>query len=334
MAGFGSMNPKDAMGKSDKLKDMFGSYWFDWKNATKSQYFRPIGPVIAYEYVWFSIITKHGKQINVPRLCIDLDPYTDTYTSDVCPFRNAMANGQADSVGRMYIVNGIWRKAQDEEPKKVPAHTDFEKKLRKVIAKTPDYPQGWEAYQMAPNSESWMPVYVFNLTANNASKVADLSSENMVKGVAYDATDEDHGFDIKAKHDPNGTGSGKYQFDFGESSPMEDFEMDYLVHKLDVLKFPSPKEADNDFKELKGSLDTGEKPVKEDKQRGRASASRLDDDEPESSSRSERGSSRRGKEEDDDEPAPSRTASRPVRGAAKSAARGSSRRDLDDDIPF
>jgi hypothetical protein len=273
--GFNSVNPRTAMRQSDKLKDMFGSHWFDWEDATTTQYLRPIGPVIAYEYWWFDIIgPKTGQPGRVPKLCIDLDPYTDTYISDVCPYRASGLGGQ----NRFYLVNSIWRKQQDAMPRKLPEHSDFEKKLRAVMPKTPDYPKGWEAYQMAPHSESWSPVYVLMMSAFQAAKVADLSGENMVKSVSYDATDEDQGFDLKVKYDPKGSGTGKYMIDKGESNALDNDEMDYLVQKLDVLKYLSPKEAEADWKDFKQILDTSEKEPREDMQRGRASASRLDED--------------------------------------------------------
>lgn len=315
--GFNSSNAKSAMGRSDKLKDLFGEYWFDYEKAAKTQDLRPVGPWIAYEYWWFDIITEKGKQITVPRLCTDLDPYMDTYTSDNCPFRASGLGRQ----NRFYLNNVIWRKQQDAQPAKLPKLNDFEQKLRKVVAKHKDYPEGWEAYQLSPGSSSWTPVYVAMFTANNAATVGDLEAENIYKGKSLPASDVDHGFDVRVKYDAKGTGTGKYQFTKGESNALSDEEMDFLVHKLDVLKFPTPKEAEADWKQLKQSLDTDGGGKKEDAHRGKTSASRLDDDDEGDEAPPARNGKGRGVKEEAE--------SRPVR-------RGAPARKMlnDDDIPF
>jgi hypothetical protein len=316
--GFNSTSPKSAMGRSDRLEDLFGEYFFDYNDAVKEQELRPIGPVIAYEYYWFDIITEKGKSVRIPRLCIDLDPYTDTYTSENCPFRASGLGGQ----GRFYLVNAIWRKQQDAKPAKLPKKNEFESKLRKVMPKTPDFPQGWEAYQLSPGSSSWTPVYVLKLSANSAASVVDMIGENTYKGKTYDATHEDHGFDLLLKYNPKGTGTGKFQLNKGEQNALDDEEMDYLVHKLDVLKFPSPKEAEADWKKLKPMIDSDAKDTREDKHRGKTSASRLDDDDEGDEDEAPRKGKSRVKDEEDD---------RPVR---RKGPAGRSRKSDDDDLPF
>ena len=340
MAGFMSKHPDTAMTSSQKLHEMFGPYWFEYKNAVKKQEFRPIGPVLSYEYYWYTIIGKKtGKAVDIPRLCIDLDPYTDTYISDVCPFR---ASGQGRQ-SRVYIVNAIWRQKQDLQPAHLPKLRDFESKLRKVIGKTPDYPNGWEAYQLAPSSDSWTPVYVLHFTATNGAKVAEMSRDNVVKGVAYDVTDDDYGIDITVKYDPNGTGTGKYQYDDGKSSPLTDDEMDYLVHKLDVLTYPKPKEDEADWKDLQKILasedQVEDKKAKSNGARGQASASKLDEDEDSASvrhSRASRDDDRDGRGSGRETRAAAPSARSSARAKMRPSSRSSSGRSqvADDDIPF
>jgi hypothetical protein len=267
--GFNSINPKSAMGRGDKLEDIFGEHFFSWKSAVKTQSLRPIGPVLAYEHWWFTIQSKTKGVVSVPRLCLDLDPYTDAYTSDLCPYRSSGLGRQ----NRFYIFEAIWRKKQDEQPGKLKPRMEEEKKLVKLCNPTPDFPEGWKGYKLAAGSTSWTPIVVVSISAHNAANIASLVEENIVEGRSYDAAHEDYGFDLDVRFDPKGTGSGKYSIVKGKETYLEDDEMDYLRHKLDVLHPVSQKEAEADIRELRKVI--VEEDDKEDKFKGR-SVSKLD----------------------------------------------------------
>lgn len=280
--GFNTKNPRTAMRSGNqKLKEVLAGKLFEWEWAIKTQYIRLHGPIIAYEEYWFDIITDKGEVTSIPKMCIDLDPYTDDYISDDCPFR---ASGQGRQ-SRFYLVNGIWRKEQDNEPRKLPPVMKSEEKLRKIVSKCKEFPDGWEAYQLdlASGSESWTPNYLFKFTANQAAGLGDMAKENSTKGVAYDVTDVDFGCDIAIKHDPKGSGTGRYSIlrdgDSGVTA-MTDQELDYLAIKPDVYKLQTPADAEKEWKDLKPKLASdSDKKRNEDKAgRGRNSASRLDDD--------------------------------------------------------
>lgn len=274
--GFRDMNPKSAMRGNDKLEEILQGGAFDKMDAVKRQSFRPVGPVIAYEYYWFDIITKAGERKSIPKLCIDLDPYTDTYVSDVCPYR---ASGKGRQ-GRFYLVNGIWRKAQDEMPAKLKPPLAEEAKLRKVIGEMPGYPDGWVSYQKTPGSDTFTPVRVFIISASSAVDIARMADDNVVKGVTYDASDIDYGFDISYTHNPKGSGTGKNIYQKGEQTPLSDEEMDYLVYKLDVLALPSQADAEHEWRDLEKKLDPNPRSRNNDdnSMKGAGPASRLDDD--------------------------------------------------------
>lgn len=271
--GFNTMNPGDAVSKQLKLHEMFGEGYFDPKLASaKAQELRPIGPVIAYEYYWFTILTKNGKIAKIPKLCIDLDPYTDEYVSEVCPFR---ASGLGER-SRVYVFNVISRKAQDEMPARLKPPRAEESKVVHIMKECPDFPGGWEVYRKTVGSDTYTPVRVFIATATGALAIADMSKDNIVKGITYDASDVDYGFDILYKHDKNGAGTGRHIYQRGEDSPLTDEELDYHVYELDVLKFPTQKEAEKEWREIEGRLTEAE--ASDDSMRGRKSAARLDED--------------------------------------------------------
>lgn len=346
--GFNSMNPKDAMRSNAKLEEIFGDRLFDWNWAVKKQHIRFHGPVIAYENFWFDIITEKGKQTRVPKLCIDLDPYTDTYISDDCPFRRSGLGSQS----RFYLVNGIWRKEQDNKPAKLPKMLESEKKLKKIIKKTPDFPDGWEAYQldMKGGSDSWTPNFVFVLSARNAGLVSEMSKENVYKGKNYDPADVDYGCDVVVKYDPKGTGTGKFAIARDEAAgmtPLSDEEMDFLVCKHDVIPIPSARDAEAEWKSFKKRI-TSEDDKRDDDRggsnRGRQSASRLDEDDADDDSDRKPAGRGRGRDDDDDGDdeggrgssrgrVSSRTSSRTASRTSSRSAKGG-RADPDDDIPF
>jgi hypothetical protein len=326
--GFNSMNPKDAMGAdNEKLYEMFGEYWFDYaKYASKStQQFRLHGPVIAYEYYWFNIQTKTKGIKPIPKLCIDLDPYTDEYVSDNCPFRSSGKGRQS----RIYIVNGIWRKAQDDKPAKTKPHTAFEKKERVVMAKSPSHPKGWSMFQLAPDSESWTPNYVFKFTAPQTAELNNYQAKH--KGKEYDVTDVDYGIDICIKYSKNGQ---KINYDLskgegGEPTPLADEEMDFLVHKLDILTFPTPQQCEKEWKDLRTKIVEGyDRDDDRNSGKGRASASRLDE-EDEDNRDTRKGRGRDVDNDDGEEDDAPRGRGRPASSAGKPASsrRGASRSD-------
>ena len=324
---------------------------FDFKDAEKEQSFRLIGPVLSYDNFWVQIDTQNGLK-RIPIRGIDLDPYTDEYAHDECPARAA---GIRPS--RVYYVNAIWRQKQDLQPAKAAKVSPAEAKLRKVMV-TPSYPKGWEGYQADVKTKSWTPVVVLSLSANMVKEIIEMSDENIhkIKGKngkateqAFDVTDVDYGFDIKIKYFPKGSGTGKYRCLMGDVTPLEDDEMDYLVHKIDLIKLPTLSEAVANFKQLK------ERIVEEDNDKGKGdkksnarSRSKLDDDDDEEKPRGKSGRSR-GKSDDEDgdedETPRGRSGGKTSRRAAndddgdedeapKRGRRSARDADEDDDIPF
>ena len=266
MAGFSSKKPPSM--RNDRLDELLPIYKYK-DNDGKTVKFRPFGNIISYEYVWFYIKTEQGKVIQIPKLCTDLDPLTDEYVADDCPFRKS-GLGRSD---RFYLVNAIYRKAVDLRPAKLPKMTDEEKKY----VKTDSFDEEMRYVKMG--SDVWTPVVPLQLSSSAARNLATLEAENIVDGKPYGVTDLDYGFDIAIKYDSKGTGTGKFQLtDGNNATAITDKEMDYHVYNLDVLKYPSLKANQEEWKNLKEKITD---PPKDIKKGGGAASRRLEEDEEE-----------------------------------------------------
>ena len=269
---------------------------YDYKdNDGKTASFRPFGEIISYEFIWFHIKTQKGI-IPIPKLCTDLDPYTDEYIADDCPFRKS-GLGRSD---RIYLVNAIDRKKEKLRPAKLPPFRASEKKLRTIETIFKD-----AMYYMEPNSDSWTPVVPLKLSASSVRQITAAEADNIIDGKSYGCTDLDYGFDLKIKFDSKGTGTGKMQITMGAESEITDAELDYRVYDLAVLKYPSIKAQMEEWKNFKDKITDAPDSAKKG---GAAASRRLEEDEEEDDIRSSRASKgntgklkRRVEEDDEDE---------------------------------
>ena len=170
---------------------------------------------------WVKILTKKGSEVEVPKVCVSFNPdnQSEPLEGRKCPYcklDHTKDTGNA-SATTYYYLNAIIRDEQDNEPSKKKPMTKEEQKT------------GFKDI----NSKSWTPVRVIQLTGGLARRIKDMKQGNMVKGVAYTATDAKYGFDIQIKYNPKASGEAKYSIEKTERTPLTEDELSYLNWNLD-----------------------------------------------------------------------------------------------------
>ena len=265
--------------------------------------FRLLGPIRGYAMHWIEIKTKTGKNVKIPKMCFNYNMEDDSFGDNGCPYCNLDSKS-----GRKYLVNAIWRSAQDKEPKKV----DRTKKESKKQTIFEDY----ECYIKDPSSKSWTPVVVLNLPVGIVSELNELGKNNLnKKGEAFDVNDAKFGVDISILYRPEKAGESKYRVDSLERTPLTDEEKEYLIYNLEDIPMESMSEAKEEYKNLKkvavleeeededvDSIDYDDDEDESPKKKSKKSKYDDDDDEDEEDERpSKKKKSKKSKYDDEDE---------------------------------
>ena len=342
MRGFGSV-PTKAHNDSMKLEELFDM--FDLKTATKSFValrFMPY-PMLPVRRHWISILTKDGKKVRVPKMCLNFDPDDESSDDGIvdrkCPYCKLQHGSEKDGASASYemflLANVLVRDLQENG------------RFGKVT------PQEKKTGIKDLDSKSNTPIRVIRLPGGVAKRLKDMAELN--KG--FEVNHPKKGIDVLIKFDPKAANaSDMYKVERGEPSPIEEDEMGYLRYDLDdagaiydLLGRTNLKDALAEFKTMKvvGARTDDEDDEEEDDdnvgaKKRKPSRSRQkpweeeededeDDDEPtrKSGSRNKRGKpvpdedeDEDGDEDDDDLPR--------GRGRAK-PARNSKRRPVEDD---
>lgn len=311
MSGFSSKTPPSL--DNVRLEDLLPVYDFA-DNSGKTVHFRLFGNIISYEYIWFYIMSKTKGKVKVPVLCTDLNPFTDKYVADDCPFRQD-GRGQ---VSRIYLINAIHRERQDREPKKIPPLTQREKDFVSSPYFDAYKPFNFDGKMRFINKDSsaWTPFVPLRLTASHARQIAEIETNNIVDGEKYDSNHIEFGFDISFKF-TKGVGGGPSKMIITadpekDATEITDEELEFPVYNLDVMKYPRLADVKARYKEFSKRIVDAPEEVQKG---GAVARGRLEEDEEEddvrhSSRRNARGntdklgSGRRGYVEDEDSEVP------------------------------
>ena len=266
--------------------------------------FRLLGPIRGYAMHWIEIKTKTGKNVKIPKMCLNYNMEDDSFGDNGCPYCNLDSKS-----GRKYLVNAIWRSAQDKEPKKV-ERTKKESKKQTIF-------EDYECYIKDPSSKSWTPVVVLNLPVGIVSELNELGKNNLnKKGEAFDVNDAKFGVDISILYRPEKAGESKYRVDSLERTPLTDEEKEYLIYNLEDIPMESMSEAKEEYKNLKKvavleeeeddeDVDSIDYDDEDETSKKKSKKSRDDDDDDEEDEEDERPSkknkSKKSKYDDDDE---------------------------------
>ncbi len=214
-AGFESLHPKGGADKK-RLDEIIDLYPFPKKKWVQIRFLPK--RILAVKQHWVSIRTKDGKEVNIPKLCIEFDPATEGKRQNVsCPY--CKLPGQ-DSTRTFYLANAILREDQEEKPQRLPASLPEEKRT------------GFKDL----SSRTWTPVKVFRLPAKLASDIQSYKELNVVKKNGerkeYDVSSARYGMDISIKFDPDAKGAAMYMSNTGDKTPLTEEETAYLTYDL------------------------------------------------------------------------------------------------------
>lgn len=332
MSGFGNIQPRTGNKDSVRLEEVIKLH--KWPADEWSQVRFLPGKILPVKRHWISIIAgKDKKEITIPRYCLAFDVNNENAPRMMpnpnykkgsskksekekmipvpCPYCT-LAHGQDTSARYefFYLANAIIREVQEDMParaKKIERTKEEKKTGHKDI-----------------RSKSWTPVEVCRITSTVANRIKELGDGNFAKDkktkekVAYDATHEKYGIDIRVKFKPKGAGSDKYSADKDERTPLTDDEKGYLTWKLDEslievtgrMELPQALEdfkrmevvgadtVDDDSEGYSLGDDDGKKKKKGDKKK-KSAAFDDDDDEPKSKKKGKK--SKSDDDDDDDE---------------------------------
>ena len=186
---------------------------------------RLVGDVYSLRIHWIPTLKKAGgAETAFPLLCRrNEDDNAD------CPCCRAGISAQT-----VYLSNAIIRDLQEDKPKKIKS-PEKGKKFR------------------VKGDKFWSPIRVIKFPAGIAQKIKNLSKLNKVskggKITAYQVNDVKYGRDINVLFDPSQSGSGMYDVQKDDRSPLTDEEKSYLLFDLDVVY-----ETIQDIKDIISSL--------------------------------------------------------------------------------
>lgn len=291
MKGFSQtkqQNKNDAVGppRLDEIFDVL-KLGKEWEQV------RLIGPITSYYVIWIPIKGKKtGKETNIPRLCIDYDPSTDSMVGENCPYRKAGFTGS-----KVYLANVIVRNLQESQPRKLPPHEKSEKKEKELLGEGP-------FFFKKKGSASWTPVRVVEIRSMVADKLKNLTALNKHEGKdgvkkPRELSDPKYGRDVSLRFDADAKGPSKYDVNLeGKKTPLTDEEKAFLIWNLDVIKMPSIEEVKTDYKNIKDMIFI--KKDDEDDEDDRKVYSR-DDDDDDDDRKSKKNKKQRSDDDDDDD---------------------------------
>jgi hypothetical protein len=293
---------------------------------------RLVGPLFSIVYFWFTIKTKEGKVVQIPKLCLDYDPIEQKFVRDICPYR---ASGKG-RMSQVFYSNAIIRDIQENEPRKLPKHTSFEEKARRLIKNEDE-----KYFVKELNSKSYTPVRLVRIPASLAESISKMSKLNphKVDGKKehFNVAHPKYGRDISVLYNPNAKGGKMYEVQIGEATSIKKSERNYLMQPFfsKAIEPASLKEAEKDFTSLKKVLhnedetndDTEAKPKnnknsKSHKDRDRSDKKRNDRDKDKRSSNK---NSKKDRLEDKKKDKSKKS---------KKSKKNKSKVNWDDDIPF
>ncbi len=170
---------------------------------------RLIGDAYPVKIHWVPTIDKNKKEISFPILC-----KKNNSEDNKCLCCEAALKTQT-----VYLSNSIIRDIQ-ENSKKGNKKPNKNQKFR------------------VPGDKWWSPVKVIQLPHGAASKIKNLKSLNKVKDkktgkiIKYDMNDIKNGMDINICFDKNQSGSGMYDIQKEERTPLSKEEKAYLLYDL------------------------------------------------------------------------------------------------------
>lgn len=198
---------------------------------------RLVGPTFSYAVHWIEVFSeKSGAKVRFAKNCLGYSHETEDFDDTKCPYCKAGLKTSID-----YISNAIIRDLQDE-------YTHSTKKWEETEKET-----GFKDKA----SKSKTPVRVVRFTATTAEKLKKRSLSNKAKDKKgnvknYPLSDSKYGKDINYLYNSKGTGSGKYEIEVQELTPLNDEEKDYLLWDIEnCVRIENMKDAEAEVKSLK-----------------------------------------------------------------------------------
>lgn len=226
---------------------------------------RLIGPTFSYAMHWIEIYSeKLSRKVRFPKMCLGYSHETEEFDSDSCPYCKAGLRPAVD-----YISNAIIRDLQDEYNHKPDKWEKSEKKT------------GFKD----KGSKSKTPVRVVRFTAATAERIKKRSQSNKAKNKegkiqAYPLSDNKHGRDINYLYNSKGTGTGKYELEVQEHTPLTEEEKELLLWDIEnCVKVEKEEDAKAEVKSLKKRYPDvfGEKKSKTDNSDGDDDMAKISD---------------------------------------------------------
>lgn len=206
---------------------------------------RLFGPVYSDAFFWVKAKPGSPKSFRAPCRCYDpethqcvpekYDPWYDEYRRE-CD-ENVDNKDRLLRYSRYFYMQAIVRKLQDN----MPAKNRITAQEKKTGFKDPD-------------SDSYTPVVVVQLTSKVFKAIQDMKEDNIVKlksgtRKAYNVSDEKFGRDIMIKKDttPNIAPGDMYQVKLAVDSgrtPLTEEEKEYLTWDMNTIYAPEVSEAE------------------------------------------------------------------------------------------
>lgn len=202
------------------------------------------GPIFTYGGYWVTTKTKEGKKTKFYTPAPSYDPSTQQRDSTIYdPWRDLEAK-QADmerddktlNFATAGFLNGIFRTAQRDAPRKQAKHTSAERK------------SGFKD----KDSDSYTPNVAIRLPYGALQKMKDQSGLNVVevKGQtkAFPVTHPKYGCDVRIMYNPDKAPADQYSISIGERKPLTEEELALLKWDLSELETaPGEAEVKRDF---------------------------------------------------------------------------------------
>lgn len=255
---WGSVKPGNANEKQPKLDELIKVHKYqDGKWETH----RLVGPVYSYVFYWIKIRykakdTEEWKTTDIPKMSTSYNGLTEEFDENIYdPWHKAFTSGKYGENIReqkYYYGNSIFRKLQENEPKKKPKHLKSELKEKKLL--------GYPCHIMEQDSRSWSPIEALRVTPGLARKLRDLTELNEYtdkktkeKGTK-DLSDPKYGCDVKIRYNSKAAASAAYEVQLGSRTPLTEDEKAYLLQQLDILKPPTEASTKKDWADLKSKI--------------------------------------------------------------------------------
>lgn len=256
-----------AKGETVKVADLVDLFQFNQDYTAM----RLVGPVTSAAFHWLEILTKEGKKVSLPKVCLNWNPDTETFDSNGCPYCEHMPTAR---VSARYYANAIIRELQEAEPRKKSPPLASEKKVINLGTKEDPF----KVHAKEKGSKTWTPLRVVDLPATVAAKLVSMADTNRHKVKSkgggkvektFPLSDSRYGCDVEINLKKGGShGFGEYDVQRGEKSSISDEEMELLFYDLNKISGPAMAE----------SLQEAQKNAKSLMQRLASKASADDDD--------------------------------------------------------